>query len=201
MSALRRAGWEVEAVEWDPIAARMAREFSRCQVWLGDFRTVDLPRETYDLVVLNHVFEHLDEPVEAVQRIRALLKPNGRAVLVYPNPDALGAKIFGRLWFAWEVPRHLVLVTRDAMAGVSKRGGLSVEHVRTNGSQAALLLAFSRAYQAGRPVNDSAPDICYLDRAAALLERILVALGFKTGEELIVVLRQTSPLQESHDAQ
>jgi len=197
MPALRRAGWEVEAVEWDPIAARTARELTGCQVWQGDFRTVDLAVEAYDLVVLHHVFEHLDEPVEALQRIRALLKPNGRAVLVYPNPDALGAKIFGSVWFAWDAPRHLVLVTREAMASVSKRAGLSVSHVRTSGSQAAFILAFSRAYHAGRAVNDS-PDICYLDLAAALLERALVALGFKTGEELIFVLRQAAPLQGNH---
>ncbi|MCI0562442.1 MAG: class I SAM-dependent methyltransferase, partial [Nitrososphaera sp.] len=35
--------WDVEGVEWDPIAAEVARQTSKCYVWHGDFRQLDLP--------------------------------------------------------------------------------------------------------------------------------------------------------------
>jgi SAM-dependent methyltransferase len=165
-------------------------------VWQGDFRSLDLPLETYDLVVLNHVFEHLDEPLGALQRIRQLLKPNGRAVLVYPNPDSMGAKIFGSSWFPWEAPRHLALLTSDGLAEIAKRAGLSVNQIRTSGSSAASWFAQSRAYRAGRSLNEFPCRVSYLDRIAARSEGVLTHMGFNVGEELTVVLVRTPQPKE-----
>jgi len=54
-------------------------------------------------------------------------------------------------------------------------------------NHAHIFLAHSRAYRAGKQINEFHPSIFLSDRIAAKLESILTSLGF--GEELIVVLR------------
>lgn len=190
MVQLERAGWEVEGVEWDPIAADIARKVSGRTVWDGDFRQVNLPLVAYDLIVLVHVFEHLDDPLAGLRRIRELLAPGGHAVLYYPNPESFGARVFRDAWLPWDAPRHLVLPPGRPLSNMAKQLGLIPVHFRTSTTDAAKLFAHSRAYRRGRPVNLDRPDVRALDCLAATLEYILISLGLDWGEEVLLVLQK-----------
>lgn len=41
--------------------------------------------DCYDIVTIHHVFEHLPDPVDALGRIRSLLKPGGKLIIEVPN--------------------------------------------------------------------------------------------------------------------
>ena len=190
MAAPVRAGWEVEGVEWDPSAARAAREMSGRPVWDGDFRRADLPEAAYDLVVLSHVIEHLDDPLSALRRIRDILVPGGRAVLYYPNTGALGARLYGREWIGWEPPRHLVIPPLRAFASCARRVGLVPVGVGTSCRHSVGLLSYSRALKEGRSVIFSRLEIGVADRLLGSIERLLVCLGLPLGEEAVVELKR-----------
>lgn len=49
-----------------------------------DITTVPLPDESYDVVIANHVLEHIDEDRKAMGELFRLLKPGGMAVLSVP---------------------------------------------------------------------------------------------------------------------
>ena len=183
---LARAGWEAEGVEWDPRAAARARASSGRPVSVGDFLGADLRPESYALVVLHHVLEHLPDPDAALARTAELLAPGGAAVFVYPNPGALGARLFGQAWYPWEVPRHLVFPSRRALRDVAGRAGLRPAGLRTVSNWSApYLLAASRAIRQGRPAHAAQPTL--RDRGWALLERALCRLGVPCGEEIVAV--------------
>jgi 2-polyprenyl-3-methyl-5-hydroxy-6-metoxy-1,4-benzoquinol methylase len=58
------------------------------------------PERSFDVVVLSHVIEHLQRPVELLGVIREILKPNGLFVMCTPNSDSLEEDIhdmYGRL--------------------------------------------------------------------------------------------------------
>lgn len=131
MVTLARAGWAVEGLELDPVAAGIARRTSVGKVTVGDLLTADLPEAAFHLVVLSHVFEHLDDPHGALRRIARLLAPGGKAVLIYPNPEGLGARLFQDLWAGWEPPRHLVIPPAEALGLAAVRNGLQVASDRT----------------------------------------------------------------------
>jgi SAM-dependent methyltransferase len=193
MQRLQRVGWDVEGVEWDAAAAEVARMASGCPVWVGDFREAPLRAGGFQLIVLNHVFEHLADPLAALGRMRELLAPEGRAVLVFPNPQSLGAKVYRSAWFHWDAPRHLVLPSVPALVSAAPSAGLRVARVRTSAKFAAAHSAPSRAYRAG--LGADATVVGPRDQAFAFVERGLVALGLNLGEEAIVVLeKRSSPL-------
>ena len=63
--------------------------------------------ETWDIIAGFHVLEHLVEPVRIVAGLLSHLAPNGLLVFQLPRIDSWQANIFGRQWFALEVPRHV----------------------------------------------------------------------------------------------
>jgi SAM-dependent methyltransferase len=197
LTALQRAGWEATGVEWDPRAAEIARRQSGRPVHPGDFRRIDLPGGAYHLVALSHVLEHLGDPVSALRRIEEFLAPGGRAVLLYPNPESLGARVFRDAWFPWEVPRHLVLPSSRALAREAWRAGLTVERIRTTARFAPNFFARSRKYRSARPGEPIDVTVSVLDHAAGLLERLLVALGLNLGEEVVVSLVKPASPEDS----
>ena len=183
---LSRAGWRSEGIEVDPIAAQIARETSGRPVQVGDFRKEHLPSGYYDLIVLNHVLEHLENPISALQRVQKLLAPGGRVVVFYPNPGGLGARVYGIHWLAWDVPRHLVLPAGKELAKHARRVGLVPTTVRSTARGAEGVLALSRAQKEGRSIVVGVYQLRAKDKVLAFLEQVLVRLGFFAGEETIM---------------
>jgi 2-polyprenyl-3-methyl-5-hydroxy-6-metoxy-1,4-benzoquinol methylase len=58
---------------------------------------------------MGHVVEHFREPVQALRRAYALLRPGGILYGETPNVDCLDFRLFGRYWGALHFPRHITL--------------------------------------------------------------------------------------------
>lgn len=53
-----------------------------------DVTNMDIPDNQYDVLICNHVLEHVDNVDKAFSEIKRVLKPCGRAILMVPlNPD------------------------------------------------------------------------------------------------------------------
>jgi 2-polyprenyl-3-methyl-5-hydroxy-6-metoxy-1,4-benzoquinol methylase len=83
---LQARGNVVVGIDVDEQAAGHARRFCE-SVHVGDVETMDLPfeRASFDAVLCGDVVEHLRDPERFLERIRPLLKPDGRLVLSTPN--------------------------------------------------------------------------------------------------------------------
>ena len=68
-----------------------------------------IPDYSVDLVVMNHVIEHLYQPRGVLCQIHRVLKPNGILDLATPNPAGVSARRFKNAWFALDAPRHVAL--------------------------------------------------------------------------------------------
>jgi SAM-dependent methyltransferase len=68
---------------------------------VGDLQTIDLPPESFDVVVCWNVLEHLRDPEAAVTRLAVTVKPGGALVIACPNPLALRSMVarLTPLWF------------------------------------------------------------------------------------------------------
>jgi SAM-dependent methyltransferase len=183
-------GWDVQGVEWDLAAALAAGKATGRPVLTGGLWDERLHAGEYELVVLHHVFEHLEAPVASLARIRQLLASGGRAVLFFPNQRSLGAIKFRSAWFHWDSPRHLVIPTAAAVEAAAPGAGLVPIRRRTRADDAAIYFACSREYRDGRSVTEILPVPTFFESMAGVIERAFVSLGFDLGEEWVLVLRR-----------
>jgi 2-polyprenyl-3-methyl-5-hydroxy-6-metoxy-1,4-benzoquinol methylase len=99
-TTLLRAEFEdVTAVEASEVAIDTARKRLPRDVKLvnSTFETTELNRK-FDNVILSHVLEHVDAPVEILQRINSdWLSDNGRLFLVCPNANAPSRQLAVRM--------------------------------------------------------------------------------------------------------
>jgi SAM-dependent methyltransferase len=190
MKKLQKVGWDVDGLEWNEDAAELARSRTGGQVWTGDFMAADLPSGKYELIVLNHVFEHFEDPKAVLRRVRELLSENGRVVLFFPNPNSLGGRYFGAEWFPWEVPRHLTLPSVDGMGRLATNAGFSANNTKARAYYSGVHWARSKAYAVGRHPENDPPALGAKERLGVLAESTMARLGLQTGWEMVSVLKK-----------
>lgn len=66
---------------------------SQPQVRRLDLTAIDFPDNRFDLVIANHVLEHVADDAAALREIRRVLKPGGHAILQTPFAARLPAKV------------------------------------------------------------------------------------------------------------
>ncbi len=128
LSALREHGLWTCGTERSVESARPARE-NGLRVFVGDLAALR-PEARFDLIVLFHVLEHLDDPAATLAACAARLTPTGRIVISVPNLASWQARLFGPRWFHLDVPRHLVHFSPRALDRAFAAAGLA--RVRTS---------------------------------------------------------------------
>ena len=84
----------------------------------------------FSLVTAYHFLEHV-HPIEPVlYAMRKLLAPGGEIVVQVPNCDSWQAKLLGRFWAGYDVPRHLVDYSARTFCQTLERCGFEI--VKTN---------------------------------------------------------------------
>jgi len=79
----------------------------------------------YDVVTAWAVIEHLHDPMGAIKRVRALLRPGGRAIFMVPNMNSVAS----RFAFAEDLPRHLYFFSEKTLRTYGEATGLRLDRV------------------------------------------------------------------------
>lgn len=125
LAVMARAGWRVRGVEPSPVArAWAARQLGPGVVQECRFEGADLMPESFDLVTFWDVLEHLSDPLAALRRARALLRPGGIALVETQNVDSLAARALGRRWHHYKHLEHLHHFQRATLARAFRAAGL-----------------------------------------------------------------------------
>ena len=120
--SMRELGWEVTGVDFDKNAVRVGRERG-LTIHSGALEQLNFPNDSFDAITLNHVIEHVPNPVETLRECLRILKPNGKLVVFTPNGSSLGHRIFKEYWRGLESPRHLHIFTHDSIYQALRQAG------------------------------------------------------------------------------
>ncbi len=101
--------WEKHGVEVSSLALDSARRFA--QVKQGEFPSLNYESNYFDVVVMNHVIEHVPNPVEYVQACRRVLKPEGILIVATPDFDSGCARFFSNNYRMLHDKGHISLFT------------------------------------------------------------------------------------------
>jgi SAM-dependent methyltransferase len=80
-----RAGWSVTGTEVSTAAIDLARERLGIQLVRGRVEELDLPRQSFNVITLWHVLEHVPSPSRLLRACHDLLEPGGHLIFAVPN--------------------------------------------------------------------------------------------------------------------
>lgn len=190
-------GWQVYGVDFDEAAVAKARE-KGLQVAHGDLHSQRYPDDHFDAIVMSHVIEHVHEPSAILQECHRILKPGGRLVMVTPNSDGLGHRLFGANWRGLEPPRHLHIFNVKTLTRLLDKERFIECEVRSTVRDANGMLAYSMLLRRGLSRHGIKIPL-FVHVAAKLLqafEYLALGLGKELGEEIAAIGRKP-PRQKS----
>lgn len=144
----RRIGWQASGVDIDPVAAENAYK-AGIEVRQGRIEAVSDLSETFDVITMSHVLEHVHDPAGTLLWAYAALKPGGVLYIETPNIDAYGHFRFKEHWRGLEIPRHLVLFNWQSMIELLEKAGFQKCICFPIAWTYASMAAKSRAMQSG----------------------------------------------------
>ncbi len=116
--ALKSPGWQVMGIEPVEYAANYTRQALGVDVLQSTLSQAALPEESFDVITMWDVLEHLPHPIGDLRIAHRLLRKGGWLVLQVPNVESLGARVFGPYWVGWDLPRHLYVFPRATLQTV-----------------------------------------------------------------------------------
>jgi 2-polyprenyl-3-methyl-5-hydroxy-6-metoxy-1,4-benzoquinol methylase len=171
----REAGWEVAGSDPDPLAR--ARAAARGIEVRESIEAWDDQPESFDVVTMSHVIEHVHDPLATLASANRLLKPGGMLFVDTPNIEAIGHDRYGKDWRGLETPRHLVIFNRASLVEALRRSGFVNIRYRMRSQPFVGMSLASRRIAAGvdpydeRPRTNLAPAPGILDRIRAAISR------------------------------
>lgn len=106
LNEMHKQGWECKGVEPDQTAVDYARSRFELDVFCGVVEDAQLPADSFDIVTLWDVLEHVYDINTTMAEINRVLKPGGLIIAILPNAQAFERYLFKEHWVGWEVPRH-----------------------------------------------------------------------------------------------
>ena len=123
---MEQNGWNCTGIEPSKEAKAIAKNRVKAKL-LDPNEIVTLEDESFDLITLWHVLEHIDNLKEEVMHLQRLLKKGGRLVLALPNFKSADAEFYKEYWAAYDVPRHLNHFCRESINNIFKTTKLKLK--------------------------------------------------------------------------
>lgn len=122
-------GWHVFGTDISARATDAARRTVPSGVFLeGELEDIELPVNSFDVIRMDNVLEHVREPVRLLRRCQELLKPQGQLYVYVPHGNSLSVTLMGKYAYSALVPLHLNLFTVSTLERVLLEAGFrSVE--------------------------------------------------------------------------
>ena len=106
LNIMNQDGWNTVGQEFDEKSAYYATSNYGIDVRAGSLEG-KFESESFDVININHVLEHLENPGKTLTECYRILKKSGLLVVAVPNIDSFQA-IYGKAnWFQLDIPIHL----------------------------------------------------------------------------------------------
>jgi 2-polyprenyl-3-methyl-5-hydroxy-6-metoxy-1,4-benzoquinol methylase len=195
LERMQKFSWRVEGLELDPACIEILQQ-KRIPCHIGDLRDQSFPSESFDVVFMSHVIEHVYDPAGFVTECFRVLKPGGQLIALTPNAASFGHRFFGCDWRGLEPPRHIQIFNQRNLAAAFRNAGFSEVYSRTTNRGAWYLYGTSSAIRSARKAR--LPQTQWQARILSLrgllsqlIGRALVSVRSDLGEENILFAKKS----------
>ncbi|SIS61054.1 class I SAM-dependent methyltransferase [Belliella pelovolcani] len=113
-------------------------------------------KESFDVIMLHHSFEHMPDPKSSFKKLASLLNPNGKLLIRVPVTDAEIWEKENINWFQLDAPRHLFIPSVKAMRIMGDLEGLSLTKIIFDSNEKQFVI--TEMYKKGFSLKDSDPE-------------------------------------------
>lgn len=131
LSLLKERGWEVLGIE-PSVGAVDTAQRKGIPTLNTTFEKSELKSGTFDLVVFNHVLEHMNNPIDILRKANQVLKKDGAVLIDVPNFTSLSARISGAGWRYILPKEHRWHFTPKSLTNLLEKSGFRVVHWETH---------------------------------------------------------------------
>jgi len=126
MNIAKKRGFEVHGVELSDFAAKQGRE-KGLDIVSGDLFTKKFSENSFDVVTMFDVLEHVGDPKTILEEVRRILNQGGLLVLSTPDAQSLWARLWGGNWQLIIPPEHIHYFSQKNLADYLSKSGFKVE--------------------------------------------------------------------------
>ena len=119
-------------IDLDPATTSLAASNSEVKVLTGDILKTKLPVNSFDVVCMFDVIEHLKNPKSYIKVIKKLLKKNGLVVIETGDIDSLLPKLQKINWRLITPPYHLQYFSQKTLTQLLVKQGFDIIYKTNN---------------------------------------------------------------------
>ena len=112
----------------------------RPRIRVGSIQTAEFPANSFDVITLWNVLEHLPAPVDSLRSIASWLRPGGTLIIEVPNKESLESRLTGRHWLNLDVPYHFWHFAPKTLEQLIREAGFSDIRIFTSAFLQPVLL-------------------------------------------------------------
>ncbi len=98
------------------------------KIYNKTFEGAKLPRNFFDVVILNHVLEHVVDPIQVLSKVKNILETDGIVLVDVPNFGGLSSQLTKARWPFLVPDEHTFHFTKESLQKVFEKAGLEVIH-------------------------------------------------------------------------
>lgn len=127
----RANGWRVAGLDVSSATLRVAAQKVSDGLFLqAEAEALPFREETFDVIRIDNVLEHIPDAVGLLSRLRSLLRPGGRLYVYVPNSEALSVRLFSNFALNYWIPFHIHLFSSHSLEEALKRAGFARTLIR-----------------------------------------------------------------------
>lgn len=189
---MKDLGWDVEGVDSDNVAVEKALNIG-LKVSFGTLETVKYPDNKFDVITVTHTIEHIQEPLAFLKECHRILKDTGCLVIITPNSDSLGHRMFRNNWFHLDPPRHFYVYNRLSLSDLFGKSGFKTSRMFTTIRDANTVFFASRMIKTKGKYLWNEPRNCYFKLWSIFIqmfEWLLLKIFPFVGEEIVLIAKK-----------
>ena len=176
-SIWQKHGFRVTGLEPSQQRCEFAKENYMVNIVNGHLEELDSEKK-FDIIVLRHVLEHIEEPGEFISEVSGHLNENGLILITIPNINSIGRYLFKENW-EWVLPWHLHFYFPKTLKALVQKCGF--ECVRVYQMPSPLWYPSSLARYLGKESRFSRFLASYAKLSTLVIVSPIVLLGMVLG--------------------
>jgi 2-polyprenyl-3-methyl-5-hydroxy-6-metoxy-1,4-benzoquinol methylase len=142
----KQEGWQIVGIEPNEKAKNSA--INKGVTFADSLNSLE--NNSFDVITMWHVLEHVPNLEEYITELKRLLKPSGTIIIAVPNFKSFDANFYGKFWAAYDVPRHIWHFSKTSIEKIFKNKELKLVNTLPMKFDSFYVSLLSEKYKTGK---------------------------------------------------